>query len=88
MVILPDDRWRWTAHGRPIPPNHEHCVPTQLEAEILQRVAHGASLKQIGVEKHQSPAYAKHFMETLYRHWGVSTIGEAVAIAMREGYVK
>jgi two-component system, NarL family, nitrate/nitrite response regulator NarL len=60
---------------------------TERELQILQRIAGGATLKEIGDELHLALPTIKTHAQHLYGRLGVSDRSAAVAEAMRRGII-
>lgn len=66
---------------------HEDVPLSPREKQILQRVANGATTKEVAHDLHISPHTVKTHLERIYEKLGANDRAEAVAIAMRRGLV-
>lgn len=60
---------------------------TEAELEMLRLAAAGLNNKEIGVQQFWSEITVKRKMQSVYRKLGVSTRAQAVAEAIRRGFV-
>jgi DNA-binding NarL/FixJ family response regulator len=63
------------------------CGLTDAELEMLRLAAEGHNNKEIAVQQFWSEITVKRKMQTVYRKLGVSTRAQAVAEAIRRGFV-
>lgn len=60
---------------------------SKRESEILQRVAYGATTKEVARELQISPHTVKTHLERIFEKLGANDRAQAVAIALRQGLV-
>ena len=60
---------------------------SKRESEILQRVAYGATTKEVARELEISPHTVKTHLERIFEKLGANDRAQAVAIALRQGLV-
>jgi DNA-binding NarL/FixJ family response regulator len=68
-------------------PNQEQTPLSKREREILQKVADGATTKQVASELGISPHTVKTHLERIFEKLGANDRAQAVAIAIRTGIV-
>jgi ATP/maltotriose-dependent transcriptional regulator MalT len=63
------------------------CGLTEAELEMLRLAASGLNNREIGVQQFWSEITVKRKMQAVYRKLDVSTRAQAVADAIRRGFV-
>ena len=66
---------------------HNDIPLSRRESEILQKVAYGATVKEVARELGISPHTVKTHLERIYEKLGANDKAQAVAIALRKGLV-
>ena len=67
---------------------HEDVTLSPREKQILQRVANGATTKEVAHDLHISPHTVKTHLERIFEKLGANDRAQAVAIAIRKGIVE
>ncbi|MEV6791320.1 helix-turn-helix transcriptional regulator [Streptomyces sp. NPDC051320] len=73
--------------GRLTPATPTKCPLTRSELPILLDVAHGHTARRSAEHRGLSPHTVKQHRRNIYRRLGVVTAAQAVAVAMKHGWI-
>lgn len=66
---------------------YSYCLPTPHQKAILDLFWEGRRPFEIARILGINPVDIQRDLRPVYYHWGVSNVGEALAIAIQEGYL-
>lgn len=87
VVIHPSLTRAFIEEAEYIHDHHSDIPLSRRESEILQKVAYGATVKEVARDLGISPHTVKTHLERIYEKLGANDKAQAVAIAIRKGLV-